>query len=116
LPEQITNYNSARVLGALDLPDEGMNLMAHLDQLEKAYVLEALSRTEGNQTNAAELLQMSVRSLRHLLDKHDARGRSAQMRDERRSPEAVPRRRATDPYPRRREEDSVERAAGASES
>src|SRR5687768_2380564 len=46
LPEQITNYNSARISGALDLPDEGMNLMAHLDQLEKAYVLEALSRTE----------------------------------------------------------------------
>ncbi|MEO8433695.1 MAG: sigma-54 dependent transcriptional regulator [Pyrinomonadaceae bacterium] len=116
LPEQITNYNSARVSGALDLPDDGMNLMAHLDQLEKAYVLEALRRTEGNQTNAAELLQMSVRSLRHLLDKHDARGRSAQMRDERRSPEAAPRRRATDPYPRRREEDTTERAAGASES
>ena len=116
LPEQVTNYNSARVSGALDLPSDGLNLMAHLDQLEKAYVLEALHRTEGNQTNAAELLQMSVRSLRHLLDKHDARGRSAQMRDERRGPEATPRRRATDPYPRRREEDTVERAAGASES
>jgi len=43
---------------------------AHLDQLEKTYVLEALKRTDGNQTSAADLLKMSVRSLRHLLDKH----------------------------------------------
>jgi hypothetical protein len=74
-------------------------------QLEKTYVLEALKRTDGNQTNAAELLQMSVRSLRHLLDKHGIRGLTAQMRDERRSTEAVPRRRANDPFPRRRIED-----------
>src|SRR2546426_4361841 len=81
LPDQITNYNSARVSGALDLPDDGLNLMAHLDQLEKTYLHEALRRSEGNQTNAAELLKMSVRSLRHLLDKHGMRGRAAQMRD-----------------------------------
>jgi len=116
LPEQITNYSSARISGALDLPDDGMNLMAHLDQLEKTYLLEALRRTDGNQTNAAELLRMSVRSLRHLLDKHDMRGRTAQMRDERRASETVPRRRATDPYPRRRDEDAIERAAGAGEN
>ena len=116
LPDQITNYNSARVSGALDLPDDGLNLMAHLDQLEKTYLHEALRRTEGSQTNAAELLKMSVRSLRHLLDKHGMRGRAAQMRDERRGPETIPRRRATDPYPRRRDEDTSERAAGAGEN
>ena len=116
LPEQVTNYSAARVSGALDFPDDGLNLMAHLDQLEKTYVLEALRRTEGNQTNAAELLKMSVRSLRHLLDKHGERARSAQMRDERRNPETTPRRRTTDPYPRRRDEDTVERAAGAGEN
>lgn len=116
LPDQITNYNSARVSGALDLPDDGLNLMAHLDQLEKTYLHEALRRSEGSQTNAAELLKMSVRSLRHLLDKHGMRGRAAQMRDERRGPETIPRRRATDPYPRRRDEDTTERAAGAGEN
>ena len=116
LPDQITNYSSARIAGALELPDEGLNLMAHLDQLEKTYLHEALLRSEGNQTNAAELLKMSVRSLRHLLDKHGMRGRAAQMRDERRGPETIPRRRATDPYPRRRDEDAGERAAGAGEN
>jgi two-component system, NtrC family, response regulator PilR len=117
LPEQITNYNQARISSALDLPQAGINLTAHLEQLEKTYLLEALRRTEGNQTNAAELLQMSVRSLRHLLDKHGVRGLTAQMRDERRtSGESMPRRRSTDPQPRRREEDqAAERAAGTSE-
>ena len=106
LPEQVTKYNPDRVASELTLPAEGINLTAHLDQLEKTYVLEALHRTDGNQTNAADLLQMSVRSLRHLLDKHGIRGLTAQMRDERRTSDAVPRRRAGDPYPRRRDEDS----------
>ena len=105
LPEQITNYSETRVSSELQLPADGINLTAHLDQLEKTYVLEALRRTDGNQTNAAELLKMSVRSLRHLLDKHGIRGLTAQMRDERRISETNPRRRATDPYPRRRTED-----------
>jgi len=118
LPEQITNYSQTRISSDLELPAEGINLTAHLDQLEKSYVLEALKRTDGNQTNAADLLKMSVRSLRHLLDKHGIRGLTAQMRDERRT-ESIPRRRAADPYPRRRTEDSDERsseqAASASE-
>ena len=107
LPEQITNYSQARVASELELPNEGLNLTAHLDQLEKTYLLEALRRTEGNQTSAADLLKMSVRSLRHLLDKHGVRGLTAQMRDERRT-DTTPRRRATDPFPRRRAEDSAD--------
>ncbi len=82
LPEQITNYNPARVAGALDLPDEGLNLTAHLEQLEKTYLLEALRRMGGNQTRAAELLQLPVRSLRHLLDKHGIRNLTAQIRND----------------------------------
>jgi two-component system, NtrC family, response regulator PilR len=118
LPEKITNYDSQRVAAAFDLPDGGIDLMAHLDQLEKTYVLEALHRTGGSQTNAAELLRLSVRSLRHLLDKHGVRGLTAQMRDERRSTDSAPRRRAGDPFPRRRHEDSPEAefAAGAGDN
>ncbi|MDX6692722.1 MAG: two-component system, NtrC family, response regulator PilR [Blastocatellia bacterium] len=81
LPEQITNYNPARIASAFDLPDEGLNITAHLEHLEKTYVLEALRRTGGNQTRAAELLRLSVRSLRHLLDKHGIRNMTAQLRD-----------------------------------
>ncbi|HEX8161125.1 MAG TPA: sigma-54 dependent transcriptional regulator [Pyrinomonadaceae bacterium] len=82
LPEQITQYNPARVAEAFDLPEEGLNLPAHLDQLEKTYLLEALRRTAGNQTRAAELLKLSVRSLRHLLDKHGVRSITAQLRSD----------------------------------
>jgi two-component system response regulator PilR (NtrC family) len=122
LPAQITNYNDARVASELDIPTDGLNLTAHLDQLEKTYVLEALRRSEGSQTNAAGLLKMSVRSLRHLLDKHSIRSLTAQMRDERRNSDTIPRRRATDPYPRRRVEDldeparANEQAAGGREN
>jgi len=115
LPEKVTNYNPFRVADAMEFPEEGINLTAHLDQLEKSYLVEALRRTSGNQTNASELLQLSVRSFRHLLDKHGIRGLTAQMRDERRGPESTPRRRTTDPNPRRRSDDD-EMAAGAGES
>jgi len=53
------------------LPDQGIDLDTFLSELEKSYVLRALQTNPiGNQTRAAELLGMSVRSLRHLLDKH----------------------------------------------
>src|SRR5947199_6921269 len=110
LPDQVTKYDQARISSELELPSDGIDLTAHLDQLEKTYILETLRRTDGNQTNAANLVKMSVRSLRHLLDKHGIRGLTAQMRDERRTSDSIPRRRATDPYPRRREEDFDEGA------
>ncbi|MGI8996272.1 MAG: helix-turn-helix domain-containing protein, partial [Pyrinomonadaceae bacterium] len=82
LPEKISNYNPARITAAFSLPDDGLNLTAHLEQLEKTYLLEALHRTGGNQTRAAEMLQLSVRSLRHLLDKHGIRNLTAQLRSD----------------------------------
>jgi two-component system response regulator PilR (NtrC family) len=80
LPDHITNYNPERINAEFSLPDDGVNLTSHLENLEKTYVVEALRRTSGNQTKAAELLKMPVRSLRHLLDKHNIRSLSAQMR------------------------------------
>jgi two-component system response regulator PilR (NtrC family) len=82
LPQAVTNYSPTRIASVFDLPDEGLNLVAHLDQLEKTYLLEALQRTGGNQTRAAELLHLSVRSLRHLLDKHGIRNLTAQLRSD----------------------------------
>src|SRR5688500_15333005 len=81
LPEHITNYNPERIKAEFELPADGLNLSAHLENLEKTYVIEALRMTAGNQTKAADLLQMQVRSLRHLLDKHSIRTLSAQMRN-----------------------------------
>ena len=81
LPDHITNYNPERIKAEFELPEDGLNLVAHLDGLEKTYVVEALRKTAGNQTKAADLLQMQVRSLRHLLDKHNIRALSSQMRN-----------------------------------
>ena len=116
LPEKISNYDPHRIAAAFDLPEEGINLTAYLDQLERTYILEALRKMGGNQTTAAELLRLSVRSLRHLLDKHGVRGLTAQMRDERRDADSTPRRRATDPPLRRRADDQSEFAAGVGEN
>jgi two-component system response regulator PilR (NtrC family) len=80
LPDHITNYNPQRIRAEFDFPETGINLVSHLGNLEKTYLVEALRISGGNQTKAAELLQMPVRSLRHLLDKHEIRGLSAQMR------------------------------------
>jgi two-component system response regulator PilR (NtrC family) len=80
LPDHVTNYNPERIKAEFSLPADGIDLSAHINQLEKTYVLEALRTTQGSQTRAAELLKIPVRSLRHLLDKHDIRNLSAQMR------------------------------------
>jgi two-component system response regulator PilR (NtrC family) len=110
LPAAITNYNASDVRRRngeeQGLPEKGINLVAHLESIEKSYLLEALERTGYSQSRAAELLQLSVRSLRHLLDKYDIRSLTAQLREDRRHTEASPRRRATDPEPRRRAYDS----------
>ncbi|MBK8466865.1 MAG: sigma-54-dependent Fis family transcriptional regulator [Chloracidobacterium sp.] len=80
LPDHITNYNPQRIKAEFDLPEAGIDLVSHLDNLERTYVVEALRKTAGNQTKAADLLHIQVRSLRHLLDKHSIRSLSAQMR------------------------------------
>jgi two-component system response regulator PilR (NtrC family) len=59
--------------GKPHLPAEGLHLPGYLNKLEKDYVEEALRRSSGNQTRAAELLQIPVHALRHLLDKHGLR-------------------------------------------
>lgn len=81
LPEKIVNYNPARIASLFDLPEEGLNLTVFLEQLEKTYITEAMHKTGGNQTKAANILQLSVRQLRHLLDKHGIRSITSQLRD-----------------------------------
>ena len=61
------------------MPSEKILVIGSNGQIGSELV-EALRKTAGNQTRAAELLKMQVRSLRHLLDKHSIRSLSAQMR------------------------------------
>ena len=50
---------------ATDIPPDGINLETRLEEIEKKYIRAALEKTGGNITHAAELLQMSFRSLRY---------------------------------------------------
>ncbi len=50
----------------VDLP---VDLEKHLEEMERAYIREALRRTGGNLTKAAELLGLSFRSMRYRVKK-----------------------------------------------
>jgi two-component system response regulator PilR (NtrC family) len=76
LPEFCSEQFDPNTRAAVDLPVDGLDLKKYFESLEKQYVEEALRRTSGNQTRAAELLQMPVHALRHLLDKHGLRDRT----------------------------------------
>jgi two-component system response regulator PilR (NtrC family) len=53
----------------IDLPEGGVDLEAALAAVERGLIEQALSRTNGNRTAAAELLGVSFRSLRYRLPK-----------------------------------------------
>ncbi len=52
------------------IPEEGLDLEASLETLEKGLLLKALEETNGVQTEAAKRLQISVRSFRWRLQKY----------------------------------------------
>jgi two-component system, NtrC family, response regulator PilR len=95
LPERILKYSPQKADGGLYFPEQGIDLERYLRELEKSYLLEALRRTGGNQTRAATLLHMTVRSLRHCLDKYEIRHLTGQMREGQRGEEKPPRPRDT---------------------
>jgi two-component system response regulator PilR (NtrC family) len=74
LPQRILHY-SPIVSGSVEIPDGGIDLTEYLTRLERTYLVEALRRTNNNQTRSAELLHMSVRSFRHLMTKYNLRDR-----------------------------------------
>ncbi len=51
------------------LPDEGIDLEAVLAGLEKGVIEEALEKTDGNVTKAAELLKLPLRAMRYKVKK-----------------------------------------------
>ncbi|MDI6744496.1 MAG: sigma-54 dependent transcriptional regulator [Thermodesulfovibrionales bacterium] len=55
---------------ASDLTKEGVDLDSIIEGMEKKYLLNALKSTDGNKTEAARLLNLSFRSLRHRLSKY----------------------------------------------
>ena len=53
------------------LPSSGFDLGQHLEQIERRFITQALERTGGKKTRAAELLGMSFRSFRYYMKKYD---------------------------------------------
>ena len=56
--------------GPDSLPATGLDLDAHMAQIERKMLLLALERTSGNRTEAARLLGMTLRSIRYRLAKY----------------------------------------------
>ena len=54
-----------------DLPPDGLSLQDQLEAIGKIFMLKALERSGGVQTQAAELLRMSFRSFRYYAKKYD---------------------------------------------
>ena len=54
-------------------PESGFDLEAHVKEIERGYISEALKRAGGVQVKAAELLGMSFRSFRYYVKKYNLR-------------------------------------------
>jgi DNA-binding NtrC family response regulator len=70
LPEQVLLGGAIPDL-TYELPPEGISLQDHLEAIGKVFMLKALERSGGVQTQAAELLKMSFRSFRYYAKKYD---------------------------------------------
>jgi two-component system response regulator PilR (NtrC family) len=76
LPPSIRNGAPAArggVHASAGLPDAGFDLEAHVKEIERGYLAQALERTNGVQVKAAELLGMSFRSFRYYVKKYNLR-------------------------------------------
>jgi two-component system, NtrC family, response regulator PilR len=64
-----------------ELPHDGISLQDHLEAIGKIFMLKALERAGGVQTQAAELLRMSFRSFRYYAKKYDLLPREREAED-----------------------------------
>jgi DNA-binding NtrC family response regulator len=70
LPEHVLIGSSIPEM-TFELPADGMSLEHHLESIAKIFMLKALERVGGVQTQAAELLRMSFRSFRYYAKKYE---------------------------------------------
>jgi two-component system response regulator PilR (NtrC family) len=65
---------SIEIGGSLEVTEEGVDLEAIVEQLERTLIAKALKRASGVRTEAAGLLKISFRSLRYRLQKYGIDG------------------------------------------
>jgi two-component system response regulator PilR (NtrC family) len=70
LPEYCGEDSFGQPPQSFTLPSEGLHLPSFINNIERDLVKEALQRAQGNQTRAAEILQIPVYAYRHLIGKH----------------------------------------------
>jgi transcriptional regulator with GAF, ATPase, and Fis domain len=63
LPEDIRTPGESQLLPPVAIPDEGINFMSVVSQLERELILKCLEKTGGNKRQAARLLQLSRTTL-----------------------------------------------------
>ena len=71
LPAELRTGRGSRPEPEIVLPDGGIDLEDHLEALRRRYMVEALERSSGVQTRAAELLGMTFRSFRYFAKKYE---------------------------------------------
>ncbi len=70
LPEKIFGFRMSLPGGdSFEIPEDGMNLEAYMDGIEKKFLLKALERSGGVKKKAAEILGLTFRSMRYRLAK-----------------------------------------------
>lgn len=69
LPEAVRHAETKPAAG-VEIPDAGVDFEGHIAGIEREYLVEALRRSNGVRTRAAELLRISYRSFRHYAQKY----------------------------------------------
>ena len=67
LPEEVSADSKP---DKITVPSTGIDIEQLMEDTEKAYLLKALKKTNGVKTDAAKLLNLTFRSLRHKLKKY----------------------------------------------
>jgi len=70
LPYHLQDQPFERVTQDIEIPEEGIDLEAMVEQFERTMLTKALERTGGVKKEAAKLLGLKYRAMRHRLDKY----------------------------------------------
>ena len=73
LPAELTGRPKEVVAspGNIEITEEGIDLESILNNIERAILLQALSKAKGVKKHAAKLLGITFRSMRYRLEKHN---------------------------------------------
>jgi two-component system response regulator PilR (NtrC family) len=70
LPEKVSHIPQQMEWALFRIPERGLDLEGHLEQIRREALLEALKRCNGVQKEAAKLVRMSFRSFRYYAKKY----------------------------------------------